>query len=104
MDPRNVREADVEAALDVAEGADLLLVKPALPYLDVVARVRATTSLPLVAYQVSGEYAMLEAAAAVGALDRADAVRETLLAIRRAGADLILTYHAIEAAEGGWTG
>jgi porphobilinogen synthase len=104
MDPRNRREADVEAALDVAEGADLLLVKPALPYLDVVARVRATTSLPLVAYQVSGEYAMLEAAAAVGALDRADAVRETLIAIRRAGADLILTYHAIEAAEGGWTG
>ncbi len=104
MDPRNRREADVEAALDVAEGADLLLVKPALPYLDVIARVRATTSLPLVAYQVSGEYAMLEAAAAVGALDRADAVRETLLAIRRAGADLILTYHAIEAAEGGWTG
>jgi porphobilinogen synthase len=104
MDPRNLREADVEAALDVAEGADLLLVKPALPYLDVVARVRATTSLPLVAYQVSGEYAMLEAAAAVGALDRADAVRETLIAIRRAGADLILTYHAIEAAEGGWTG
>ncbi len=104
MDPRNVREADVEAALDVAEGADLLLVKPALPYLDVVARVRARTSLPLVAYQVSGEYAMLEAAAAVGALDRADAVRETLLAIRRAGADLILSYHAIEAAEGGWTG
>ncbi len=104
MDPRNAREADVEAALDVAEGADLLLVKPALPYLDVIARVRAATSLPLVAYQVSGEYAMLEAAAAVGALDRAGAVRETLLAIRRAGADLILTYHAIEAAEGGWTG
>jgi porphobilinogen synthase len=104
MDPRNAREADVEAALDVAEGADLLLVKPALPYLDVVARVRAATSLPLVAYQVSGEYAMLEAGVSVGALDRAAAVRETLLAIRRAGADLILTYHAIEAAEGGWTG
>ncbi len=104
MDPRNAREADVEAALDVAEGADLLLVKPALPYLDVLARVRATTSLPLVAYQVSGEYAMLEAAAEVGALERPAAVRETLLALRRAGADLILTYHAIEAAEGGWCG
>ncbi len=104
MDPRNVREADVEAALDVGEGADLLLVKPALPYLDVLARVRAATSLPLVAYQVSGEYAMLEAAAEVGALERPAAVRETLLAMRRAGADLILTYHAIEAAEGGWCG
>lgn len=104
MDPRNAREADLEAALDVAEGADLLLVKPALPYLDVVARVRARTSLPLVAYHVSGEYAMLEAAAAAGALDRPSAVRETLWAIRRAGADLVLTYHAIEAAEGGWTG
>jgi porphobilinogen synthase len=104
MDPRNAREADVEAALDVAEGADLLLVKPALPYLDVIARVRATTSQPLVAYAVSGEYAMLEAAAAAGALERGAAVRETLLAMRRAGADLILTYHAIEAAEQGWCG
>jgi len=103
MDPRNGREAALEVGLDLAEGADLLMVKPALPYLDVVARVRASTDRPLVAYQVSGEYAMLEAAAAAGALDRAAAVRESLVAIRRAGADLILTYHALEAAAGGWT-
>jgi porphobilinogen synthase len=103
MDPRNAREAALEVGLDLAEGADLLMVKPALPYLDVVARVRAASDRPLVAYQVSGEYAMLEAAAAVGALDRAAAVRESLVAIRRAGADLILTYHALEAAAGGWT-
>ena len=103
MDPRNAREAALEVALDVAEGADLLLVKPALPYLDVVARVRARSDRPLVAYQVSGEYAMIEAAAAVGALDRAAAVRESLIAIRRAGADLVISYHAVEAAAEGWT-
>jgi porphobilinogen synthase len=103
MDPRNGREADLEAALDEAEGADLLMVKPALPYLDVVARVRSSSDRPLAAYMVSGEYAMLEAAAAAGALDRAAAVREALVAIRRAGADLVLTYHALEAAAGGWT-
>lgn len=102
MDPRNAREAGVEVALDLAEGADLLMVKPALPYLDVLARVRAQSDRPVVAYQVSGEYAMLEAAAAVGALDRASAVRESLLAIRRAGADLILSYHALAALEQGW--
>jgi len=102
MDPRNAREAAVEVTLDQAEGADLLMVKPALPYLDVVARVRALSDLPLVAYQVSGEYAMLEAAAAAGALDRAAAVRESLTAIRRAGADLVLSYHALEAAAEGW--
>ncbi|MFO8148762.1 MAG: porphobilinogen synthase [Trueperaceae bacterium] len=102
MDPRNAREAAIEVALDEAEGADLLLVKPALPYLDVVARVRALSDRPIVAYQVSGEYAMLEAAAEAGALDRAAAVRESLTAIRRAGADLVLSYHALEAVAQGW--
>ncbi|MBW6456491.1 MAG: porphobilinogen synthase [Trueperaceae bacterium] len=102
MDPRNAREAAIEVALDEAEGADLLMVKPALPYLDVVARVRALSDRPVVAYQVSGEYAMLEAAAEAGALDRASAVRESLTAIRRAGADLVLTYHALEAVAQGW--
>jgi porphobilinogen synthase len=104
MDPRNAREAAIEVALDEAEGADLLMVKPALPYLDVVARVRALSTRPVVAYQVSGEYAMIEAAVAAGALDRASAVRESLVAIRRAGADLVLTYHALEAAAEGWLG
>ncbi len=102
MDPRNAREADLEADLDEAEGADLLMVKPALPYLDVIARVRTRTSLPLVAYHVSGEYAMLEAAAEAGVLDRAAAVRETLTAIHRAGADLIFSYHAVPALQHGW--
>jgi porphobilinogen synthase len=102
MDPRNAREADLEADLDEAEGADLLMVKPALPYLDVIGRLRMRTSLPIVAYHVSGEYAMLEAAAEAGALDRPAAVRETLLAIRRAGADLIVSYHALAALEQGW--
>ncbi|MEX2542177.1 MAG: porphobilinogen synthase [Trueperaceae bacterium] len=102
MDPANAREAMREAALDEAEGADMLMVKPALPYLDVLARLRPATDLPLVAYQVSGEYAMLKAAAAAGVLQEADAVRESLLAIRRAGADLILSYYAVEALEKGW--
>ncbi|MEX2501734.1 MAG: porphobilinogen synthase, partial [Trueperaceae bacterium] len=102
MDARNVREADLEVDLDEAEGADLLMVKPAGPYLDVIARVRARSRLPLVAYQVSGEYAMLEAAANAGVLDRADAVRESLLAIRRAGADLIFSYYAVPALEHRW--
>lgn len=102
MDPRNAREALREAALDEAEGADMLMVKPALPYLDVLARLRPATNLPLVAYFVSGEYAMLKAAAAAGALDEGAAVAESLYAIRRAGADLILSYHALEALEGGW--
>jgi len=102
MDPPNAREALREAALDEAEGADMLMVKPALPYLDVLARLRPRTELPLVAYFVSGEYAMLKAAAAAGVLDEGAAVRETLTAIRRAGADLIFTYHAVEALEKGW--
>jgi porphobilinogen synthase len=102
MDPRNRREARREIALDEAEGADLLLVKPALPYLDVLAEVRAASSLPIVAYQVSGEYAMLKAAAAAGVLDEPSAAIETLTAIRRAGADLIVSYYAVEALEKGW--
>lgn len=99
MDPANVREALREAALDVSEGADMLMVKPALPYLDVIQRVRsAHPQLPLAAYNVSGEYAMLKAAAANGWLDERSAVLEALTAIKRAGADLILTYHAKDAA------
>ncbi len=99
MDPANAREALREAALDVSEGADMLMVKPALPYLDVIQRVRqAFPELPLAAYNVSGEYSMLKAAAANGWLDEQKAVLESLTAIKRAGADLILTYHAKDAA------
>jgi porphobilinogen synthase len=99
MDPANVREALREAQLDEAEGADMLMVKPALPYLDVVRAVREKTNLPLFAYNVSGEYAMLKAAAAAGMIDYERAMMEVLTSIRRAGADGILTYHAMEAAE-----
>ena len=99
LDPANAREAVREALLDAAEGADALMVKPALPYLDVIARVRDASPLPLAAYQVSGEYAMLEAAAVAGALDRRTAILESLTAFRRAGADLGITYWASEAAE-----
>ena len=99
MDPSNVREALREAAHDVAEGADMLMVKPALPYLDVIRRVRDQfPDMPLAAYNVSGEYAMLKAAAANGWLDEKRVVLEVLTGIKRAGADLILTYHAKEAA------
>lgn len=98
MDPPNVREAVREAAIDAAEGADVVMVKPALAYLDVVRAVRASTALPLAAYNVSGEYAMLKAAAERGWLDEERAVLETLTAIRRAGADIVITYHAKEAA------
>jgi len=99
MDPANVREALREAGLDVAEGADFLMVKPALAYLDVIAAVRAAfPQLPLAAYNVSGEYAMIKAAAAQGWLDEKKVALETLLGIKRAGADLILTYHALDAA------
>lgn len=99
MDPANAREALREAALDVAEGADFLMVKPALPYLDVIHRLRENfPQLPLVAYNVSGEYAMIKAAAAQGWLDEKSVVLETLLGMRRAGADLIITYHARDAA------
>ena len=99
MDPANVREALREAAIDVAEGADFLMVKPGLPYLDVIRAVNdAFPELPLVAYNVSGEYAMLKAAAANGWLDEERVVLETLLGFKRAGADLIITYHALDAA------
>jgi porphobilinogen synthase len=98
QDPPNVREALREVALDVAEGADIVMVKPALPYLDVLSAVRDAVDVPVAAYQVSGEYAMVEAAAANGWLDRERAVLETLTAIRRAGAQIILTYWAVEAA------
>ena len=98
MDPGNVREALREVALDIEEGADMVMVKPALPYLDVIYRVSRRFPVPVAAYHVSGEYAMLEAAAANGWIDRDRAVLESLLAIRRAGADRIVTYHAREAA------
>jgi len=98
MDPANAFEALREARLDVQEGADILMVKPALPYLDLVRRIKEETGMPLAAYNVSGEYAMLKAAAAAGYLDERAAVLEALTAIRRAGADIIITYHAKEAA------
>jgi porphobilinogen synthase len=100
MDPGNVREALRECELDVAEGADVLMIKPALPYLDVIRAARERFDLPLAAYSVSGEYAMLKAAAAAGDLDERSAALETLTAIRRAGADVIVTYWAKELA--GW--
>ena len=100
MDAGNVREALRECELDVAEGADVLMVKPALPYLDVVRAVREEFRLPVAAYNVSGEYAMVKAAAAAGHLDERDAALESLVAIRRAGADVIVTYWAKDAA--GW--
>jgi porphobilinogen synthase len=98
QDPANGREALREAALDVAEGADIVMVKPALPYLDIIAAVRAEVDVPVAAYQVSGEYAMVEAAAANGWLDRDRVIDETLTSIRRAGAQIILTYWAVDAA------
>jgi porphobilinogen synthase len=98
MDPANSHEAVREAMLDTGEGADILMVKPALAYLDIIARVRDESDLPVAAYNVSGEYAMLKAAAERGWIDHDRAVLETLLSIRRAGADMILTYHAKEAA------
>ncbi len=98
QDPRNGREALREVALDVAEGADIVLVKPALGYLDVLRQVRDAVDVPVAAYQVSGEYAMVEAAAAAGVLDRERVIDETLASIRRAGADIVLTYWAVEAA------
>jgi porphobilinogen synthase len=99
MDSANGDEAVREARLDVEEGADMLMVKPALPYLDVIRRVKDETRMPLAAYNVSGEYAMLKAAVAAGYLDERTAVLETLTSIRRAGADIVITYHAKEAAQ-----
>ena len=98
MDPANGREALREAALDYEEGADLLMVKPAMPYLDVLSQMRATFDIPIAAYQVSGEFAMLKAGAQQGWLDHDRVMMESLLSIKRAGADLILTYFAKEAA------
>ncbi len=100
MDPANVREAILEAALDEAQGADMLMVKPALAYLDVVRAIRERTSLPLVAYNVSGEYSMVKAGARLGWLDERRVVLESLMGMRRAGADVIISYHAKDAA--GW--
>jgi porphobilinogen synthase len=100
MDPSNAREALREVALDVEEGADIVMVKPALPYLDVIRRVRETTNLPVAAYNVSGEYSMLKAAALNGWLDEERAVLETLTGIKRAGAEIIISYHALDVA--GW--
>lgn len=98
MDPANAREAWREVELDVAEGADMLMVKPALPYLDIIRQTREQSELPLAAYNVSGEYAMIKAAAANGWLNERATVLELLTGIKRAGADLILTYHAKDAA------
>ncbi len=98
MDPANAREALLEVELDVEEGADIVMVKPALPYLDVVSRVREITRLPVAAYSVSGEYAMIKAAAQNGWLDERAAVLEALTGIKRAGADIIVTYHAPDVA------
>src|SRR5919204_2297847 len=98
MDPANVREARREALLDVAEGADIVMVKPALAYLDVIAEVKRTTNLPVAAYNVSGEYSMLKAAAQAGWIDEKRVCLEILTGIKRAGADIILTYSAAEAA------
>jgi porphobilinogen synthase len=98
MDPANGDEALREVLLDVEEGADMVMVKPALPYLDVVRRVKEATRLPLVAFNVSGEYAMVKAAAAAGYLDERAVVLESLTSIRRAGADIVITYHAKDAA------
>jgi porphobilinogen synthase len=102
QDPSNAAEAMREIRADIDEGADIVMVKPALPYLDIVHRAKAETGFPIAAYQVSGEYAMLKAAATNGWLDERRSVLETLTSIRRAGADMILTYHAKEAA--GWLG
>jgi porphobilinogen synthase len=99
MDPANGDEALREVLLDVEEGADLVMVKPALPYLDVVRRVKEATRLPVAAYNVSGEYAMVKFAAAAGALDERATVLELLTSIRRAGADIVITYHAKDAAQ-----
>lgn len=98
MNPANVREAEAELAEDISEAADIVMVKPGLPYLDVVRMFREKTTLPVAVYNVSGEYAMLRAAASNGWLDYRKVVDEVLLSFKRAGADLILTYHALEAA------
>jgi len=99
MDPGNIREAMREIEVDIEEGADIIMVKPAMPYLDVIAAARERFDVPLAAYQVSGEYAMIEAAARNGWIDRERVMMESLISIRRAGASIILTYYAKEAAK-----
>ena len=99
MDPRNSREAVREARLDMAEGADMIMVKPGLPYLDIVARLAKIATVPVAVYNVSGEYAMIKAAAQLGSLDEDRAIMETMTAFRRAGADVILTYFAPQVAQ-----
>jgi porphobilinogen synthase len=98
MDPANAEEALREVALDIEEGADIVMVKPALPYLDLVHRVKERFAYPVAAYHVSGEYSMVKAAAARGWIDETRVVEESLLAIRRAGADIIITYFARDVA------
>ena len=98
MDPGNSREAIKEIELDIAEGADMLMVKPALSYMDIIWRVKQACNLPVAAYNVSGEYSMIKAAALNGWIDEERVVLETLTSFKRAGADLILTYHAKDAA------
>ena len=102
MDPANSDEALREVALDLAEGADMVMIKPGLPYLDIVRQVKEAFGVPTFAYQVSGEYAMIKYAAQAGAIDEKRAVRETLGAIKRAGADLILSYFALDIATEGF--
>ena len=104
MDPRNGREALVETLLDLQEGADMVMVKPALAYLDIIRRVRDEVLCPVVCYNVSGEYSLVKNAARAGLVDEAAIVRENLLAMRRAGSDLIITYHGREALQKGWIG
>ena len=99
MDPANALEALREVTMDIEEGADIIMIKPALPYLDIISRVREEIDLPIAAYNVSGEYAMIKAAEKMGWLDGKKVMMETLIAIKRAGADMILTYFALEAAE-----
>ncbi|MFM7886584.1 MAG: porphobilinogen synthase, partial [Pseudanabaena sp.] len=99
MDPANSREAIKEVYLDIAEGADIVMVKPALAYLDIIAKVKDATNVPIAAYNVSGEYAMIKAAAQLGWIDEKKVMFETLLSMKRAGADLILTYHAKSVAQ-----
>ena len=102
MDPRNAREALREVLLDIEEGADIVMVKPALAYLDVVRRVRELVQVPLACYNVSGEYSLVKTAAAAGLVDEPRIVRENLLAMRRAGADILITYHGRDVMQGGW--
>ena len=99
MDPANAREAIREVSMDVEEGADIIMIKPALPYLDIISRIKDEFDLPLAAYNVSGEYAMIKAAAEKGWINGPQVMMETLVAIKRAGADMIVTYFAVEAAE-----